>query len=111
MIGTARMITDDMFGIADRLKGIDSSYFIIYNYVKKRYEVHSDDQRGGTLALIVPYPELDARTVALVRSSRRERIDEILRETEKHNAAAEKKTIESLVKKAAKESEYALGKL
>lgn len=111
MIGTARIISDDMFGIADRLKGIDDSYFILYNYVKKRYEIHSSDQRGGTLALVVPYPELDARTVELVRSSRRERIDEIIKETEKHNAAAEKKAIENLVRKAAKESEYALGKL
>ena len=56
-------VTDDVYFIASRLKEIDQTYYVVYDPVKRRYEVHSDEQRGGSLCFVVPYGRLDARTV------------------------------------------------
>lgn len=56
-------ITDDVFFIASRLKEIDPTYYVVYNADKRRYEVHSDGQRGSSLCFVVPYDRLDARTI------------------------------------------------
>lgn len=111
MIGTARVIENDLFGIAERLKSIDPTYFVAYSYKKCRYEVHSRSQRGGTLCVVVPYGELDERTVRLVLKTRSERKEKLLAETEAHNARLEKSEREKLRKNIEKEVEKAYGKL
>ena len=111
MIGTARIIENDLFSVADRLKSIDDSYFIVYSYKNRRFEVHSRSQRGDTFALAVPYPELDERTVRLVRKTRAERIEKFIAEMERENAELEKREISRAVKKTEKEIERAYGKL
>ncbi len=58
-----RAVTDDLYFIASRLKEIDPTYYVVYNLDKSRYEVHSDEQRGNSLCFVVPYGELDARTL------------------------------------------------
>lgn len=56
-------ITDDVYFIASRLREIDPTYYVVYDRRKRRYEVHSDGQRGSSLCFIVPFAQLDARTV------------------------------------------------
>ncbi len=56
-------VTDDVYFIASRLKEIDPTYYVVYDITKRRYEVHSDEQRGSSLCFVVPYDRLDARTV------------------------------------------------
>ncbi len=111
MIGTARIIDNDLFGIAARLKSIDDSYFVVYSYKSRRYEVHARNQRGGTFALAVPYPELDERTVRLVRRTRSERGKKLFEEMERENRELEKREITRAVKKTEKEIERIYGKL
>lgn len=65
-----RHITDDLYFIASRLKEIDPSYFVVYNLLKSRYEVHSKEQRGNTLCFVVPYDRLDARTIEYAKRTR-----------------------------------------
>lgn len=65
-----RVVTDDLYFIASRLKVIDPTYYVVYNLKRGRYEVHSDAQGGGTLCFVVPYNELDARTLELAKSTR-----------------------------------------
>lgn len=60
-------ITDDVFFIASRLKEVDPTYYVVYDTEKRRYEVHSDGQRGNTLCFVVPFGRLDARTVEYAR--------------------------------------------
>ena len=84
-------VENDLFGIANRLRSIDEGYFILRT--DSGFEVHNSLQRGSTLALKVPYPELDERTVRLVRRTRRERFAQLMKETQEANAKAEKQRL------------------
>lgn len=108
MIGLGYEVTDDLFGISGRLKAIDPDYFVFYSYVKRRYEVHARGQRGGTLALVVPFDRLDERTVRLVLRTRRERADAYLAEIERENECLKKAERERAVRHAAVEAERIL---
>ena len=68
-------ITDDLFDISRRLKSVDEDYRLYYNGAKRRYEVHNRKQCGSTLAFVVPFEELDARTVEYARKTRAENIE------------------------------------
>ncbi|HHW89402.1 MAG TPA: hypothetical protein GX745_00655 [Clostridiales bacterium] len=70
-------IDNDLYDIANRLKSIDSGYFVVYDTSRQKYEVHNSDNIGNTYCLTVPYERLDARTVDLVNKTRRERFDKI----------------------------------
>lgn len=65
-----RAVTDDLYFIASRLKAIDPSYYVVYNLVRERYEVHSNEQKGNTLCFVVPYNVLDARTLEYAARTR-----------------------------------------
>ncbi len=95
-------ITHDVFDICKRLKEINSSYFIVRNTREQRFEVHSRAQNKTTLSLVLPYAELDARTVELVRRTRRERMRELVREMEQHNSKLERSAIARGAERAAK---------
>ena len=88
----------DVFGIGDRLREIDADYFVVYNSALRRFEVHHRRQRD-TLALVVPYTSLDARTVALTLRTRRENLDRLLKEMDIANQrleeSADKKTLDN----------------
>lgn len=99
-------VENDLFGIADRLRSIDADYFILRT--DSGFEVHNAAQRGSTFALRVPYPELDERTVTLVRRTRRERMAQLLRETEAENAALERRQRDKTIRAAAAETERLL---
>ncbi|HEY8443798.1 MAG TPA: hypothetical protein VIL24_03260 [Clostridia bacterium] len=73
-------IEKDLYDIADRLKAIDSGYFVVYDTERKKYEVHNTNNIGNTYCLTVPYGCLDARTIDFVNKTRRERFDKLLEE-------------------------------
>lgn len=86
MIG--RVVEDDLFGIAARLKSIDDGYFVLLNYKTGKYEVHNRKQNGNTLCLVC-FDKLDERTVRKVRATRAERIRSVLEAMERENAKRE----------------------
>lgn len=79
-------ITNDLFDIAARLKSVDSNYKLYYNKIAQRYEVHDETQRPQTLAFVVPFAELDARTVQYALYTRVQNAKTVFEEMEKHNA-------------------------
>ena len=79
-----------VYDVEMRLKEIDSGYFLVRNTMRNRFEVHHSAQAYSTLALVVPYGALDARTVALVQRTRIQRMEEEIRAMDAHNDAAEK---------------------
>jgi len=83
----------DVFDIADRLKEIDEGYRLFYNNAKKRFEVHG---RAG-LEVVVPYRELDARTLSHARKTRIENRERLLLEIEKANAQAEREAAKKII--------------
>ncbi len=104
-IGYGRVVTHDLYDIAERLKEIDEGYFVFYSYKDKRYEIHHKDQKGDTFALAVPYDELDERTLRLVRRTRAERAEKLIEEMEKQNREAEKRARDRAVENAARNTE------
>ncbi|MBQ2805176.1 MAG: hypothetical protein IJD18_04510 [Clostridia bacterium] len=83
------LIKNDLFDIANRLKSIDEGYVVYFNKETEKYEVHNTKQRGNTLAFVVPYNQLDVRTIAYARYCRVERAKEVLRQMELHNLKLE----------------------
>ncbi len=79
------LIQNDLFDIADRLKSINNGYKVYFNKIKQRYEVHNSYQHGDTLAFVVPFDRLDARTVSYALETRVENADKIFEQTEKYN--------------------------
>ena len=108
MYGKGYEVTGDLYSIADRLKEIDSGYFIYYSYKNKRYEVHNKSQRGQTLSLVLPYKTLDERTVRLVRKTRSERMKSLIEEMERENARIERERMNDLIKSKQDQFENAL---
>lgn len=75
--------------IPERIREIDSGYFVMFNPDTQKYEIHHKDQYF-TLALNLPYRELDTRAVIVILNTRIERIKEIQKEIEEHNAKIER---------------------
>lgn len=76
-------IYHDLFHIAERILQIDPYYEIYWNGERERFEV----QWHGKLAFVVPFDELDVRTLVYAQRTRRENADEIEREIDERNAA------------------------
>lgn len=107
MIGLGYVVENDLFDVSRRIKEIDQSYFVFYNYEKRRYEVHSTAQRGDSLAVVIPFDRLDARAVDRVRRTRSENVARLIEETERHNKLLENEKIRRAVKLAEREVERA----
>lgn len=83
-------IHNDLYDIASRLKSVNENYRLYYNKKTDRYEVHNDAQRPSTLAFVVPYGELDARTVEYARFSSVQNAEKVFRDIEETNEKLEK---------------------
>ena len=93
-------VYSDTYFISQRLKEIDKSYFIVFNFESGKFEIHSSDQIGSTYCLTVPYATLDERTLDLVQKTRHTNLDDLVeemeRENEKDQKRKEKQAVDSL---------------
>lgn len=105
----SRVIENDMYNISGRIKEIDEGYFIVFSYRYRRYEVHNLRQ-PKTLAIVVPYDELDCRTERLVQRTRVERKKQLIEEMERNNRKLEEEEFYNKSKLAEKAMEDALNK-
>ena len=80
-------ITNDVLDVAAAIEGVSEGNYVVYNKKDMRYEVHNRFNRGNTLSLILPYKELDARAIDLVRKTARHNADALFAEMERHNEA------------------------
>ncbi|MDE5602167.1 MAG: hypothetical protein K2J16_06690 [Clostridia bacterium] len=76
-----REIKEDLFDVAHRLREIDGRYVLYRNLRLNRFEIHAN----GVLQIVVPFAELDARTVELARSTRLEYADKLMRRLDEEN--------------------------
>jgi len=83
------VINTNVCNIPERLKEIDSQYFIVRNKQLHCFEVHHGkpelDNYYKTFQLQIPYDELDQRTIDFVLETRIENAKRIIEEIEKHN--------------------------
>ncbi|MBQ7914171.1 MAG: hypothetical protein IJ492_01670 [Clostridia bacterium] len=103
-------ISNDLFNIVNRLKSINPNYQVYFNKELCRFEVHCSTQYLNTLAVIVPYDQLDARTVSLVEQSRTEHAERIFRQLDYHNQLVEKHAVDDAVNNGMASIERALSK-
>ncbi|MBQ2955688.1 MAG: hypothetical protein IJE08_04425 [Clostridia bacterium] len=75
--------------IPARLKELDEGYFVMLNVRTQKFEIWREDGDGGVLECVLPYGELDERTIRHVREHRVERMQELIREAEEHNLRLE----------------------
>lgn len=99
-------VTNDLFDVAGRLKSVDEHYSVFYNKSSGKYEVHHSAQKGGSLAFVVPFDELDCRTVEYAQKTSKRHMRQIFDEVEKQNAdaeiAARKKSADKILARAEK---------
>lgn len=88
-----KKIENDTFDICDRLKSIDEGYFVVFNTKRDRYEVHNSFQRE-TFCFVVPYKQLDSRTIDFCLKTRRQNAAQIFEEIDKHNQDMEKRLLD-----------------
>lgn len=103
------LITNDLFDIADRLKSVNEFYKLVFNTETQRYEVY-DSSRGDSLAFVVPYDELDARTVAYAEFTAVQNAKAVFAEVEKHNAELERNNLYRLRQKISEQAEKVVSK-
>ena len=87
------LIEDNIYDIPQRLKEYDASFFVVFNFMNDKYEVHSKDNLFGTYCLTVPYKELDERTLWLVikNDTKNKGAREFERELNEHNRKVEER--------------------
>ena len=91
------IVHSDTYYIAQRLKEIDPSYYLVFNFDKGKFEVHSSEQAGDSYCLTIPYPALDERTLDLVRKTNSNNLDAMIEQIEKENEKVEQKRIKENV--------------
>lgn len=91
------VIESDVLDICGRLKEIDQSYYIVFNLSRKKFEVHSSSQNGGTFAFCIPFDCLDDRTIDLARKTSIYRKDEIIKEIDNENQKLQKRMFNDAV--------------
>lgn len=79
----------DVYNISKRIKNIEKGYYVVYDTLKQKFEVHSSSQMGSSYCLTLPYDKLDERTLKYVRSTMSTNIDEILNKIENDNQILE----------------------
>lgn len=77
-------VTGGVYDIPQRLKEIDSRYFVMYNKRNQTYEIHVKGQES-TYGCTLPYGTLDARALSYVREYSAQRTAQIAEEIERHN--------------------------
>lgn len=90
-------IKNDIFDICRRLKNIDSSYFILYDKIRGKYELHSTEQYHNSYVLTIPYDRLDCRTIDFVYMTRRENSKRLIFEMEENNKKLEKREMDNIL--------------
>ncbi len=86
-------VLHDVFDISGRIREIDDTYFILYNKLKNKFEVHSSAQKGDSFCVELPFSFLDARTLVYLRRYRGQRAQEIFLEMEKDNKTANQRLL------------------
>lgn len=82
-------IQNDLYDIAARLKEIDERYETYFDTGRQKYVIKA----FGILQAVIPYDELDQRTLDYVMYTRRENVDKVLKDVDEYNAAKERENV------------------
>lgn len=77
----------DVFDIVKKIKSIDVNYRVFRNLSTHKFEIYYQKGLNLERELVVPYEELDYRTVNLINKTKIENADRLFEEIDKHNSA------------------------
>ena len=106
-------IFDDTHDIANRIREIDETLFIVRNNLGPNYEVHSTAHFPHTYAWTIPWKDLDARVLEKARENSIERSDEAFAAIDAFNQRHEssmKRAFEAKMDALAREHQQAFAK-
>jgi len=83
-------ISHDVYDIAKRIKNIDRDYYMVYDTIKMKYEIHNSSQIGSSYCLTLPYDMLDDRALNYINMTRVGNIDDILFRLDRDNDALDR---------------------
>ena len=89
-------IKTDPYFVSQRLKEIDQSYYLVFNVLRGKYEVHSSAQVGCSYCLTSPFEGLDERLLDLTKKTRRENLRQLLKEIDEENKKLENQIIKTM---------------
>ena len=90
-------ITNDLFSIAERIKELNKAYEIYFDTDRQKFVLYANKK----LQLVIPYDNLDERTIRHAHFTRSENYQEVMDSVDRYNASLEK----DIVKKAQDEIE------
>ena len=82
-------IESDVYNIAKRVKYIDKDYYVVFNTLTSKFEIHNKNQRGSSFCLTLPFKELDERTLNYINETKSENIEKIINKIEQENKIRE----------------------
>ena len=88
-------IEDDLFEISKRLKEVDDTYFVVYDTVKKCFEVHSTMQDKNTFCFVVG-SKLTCYAIEKAQKTKISRLKTLIKRVEEENLKLEEKNNEVL---------------
>jgi hypothetical protein len=77
-------VISDLFNISSRLRQVDKEYKIFL--INNKFEV----RKRGEICFVVPFDELDYRTIEYARKTRIENFEDLIEEMDEHNRELEK---------------------
>lgn len=93
-------VTSHAMDIPIRLKELNGAFFVMFNVRTQKYEIHCADQPFETLACVLPFDQLDARSIEYVREHSAGRLETIAREIDEYNEKLVKRAEEAALDKA-----------
>jgi hypothetical protein len=86
------IIEDSVYGIPQRLKDYDPSFFVVRNHKTGKFEIHSTDNMFDSYCFTVHFDELDQRTLDIVMKNdmNKKSARDLEREVDEHNEKIEK---------------------
>lgn len=78
-------IKSDLYGIVKQVKQLDLNYFFLRRRRDGKIELHHRGQPDFTFCLMIPFNELDDRTLLHIWETRAEKTKEIMAAIEAHN--------------------------
>lgn len=112
-----KKLIKDIYNICNRIKKIDKSYMLAYDFDSKKYMVYSTninfsfeviDSLKLSYVCTLPYNELDARSINYLYQTKSQNLETLIKQIDEHNNKVEK---ENRLKAQAQSIEVAENKL
>ncbi len=87
-----RLISTNCYNIPERVRELDDDYRLYYNVRRNVIELHNL-RHIPTFQLVLPYSQLDTRTIEYIRRTRVDKIINEIKEIDEYNNNLENKLI------------------